>query len=81
MGVYGMESIMHLRVSMRRPGRIATVLACLFAAGLTACTAMPDSGRPPSTPYKGDAVWNVASTGPGPHRIPVVDPESSSSII
>jgi hypothetical protein len=38
----------------------------LFCIG--GCATGPGSNQAPSTPYKGDAVWNISSSAGGPSR-------------
>jgi hypothetical protein len=35
-------------------------MAVATAFATTGCVNGPSQGRPPSTPYKGDAIWNVS---------------------
>jgi hypothetical protein len=41
--------------------RAGAILACI--AVLAGCGTVP--GSPPTTGYKGDAVWNISRVGPG----------------
>ncbi len=58
---------MHPRMSNRGGARVVKWLVVGALASLVGCGTLPSGPRSSSTPYKGDATWNIASPlTPGP---------------
>ncbi len=56
------------RDELDRSTCVARVLVCALAISLVGCASAPGTGQAPRTPYKGDAVYNIASAGPSRDR-------------
>jgi hypothetical protein len=53
---------MKASASVDRVVPLAKVIVVTIAAGVAGCAVQSGPGSPPSTPYKGDAPWNISST-------------------